>query len=49
MGLKLLHEANVMSRNVARACRHFGLSRRTFNNWTARYQSHGEAGLYDRP
>ena len=30
--LKLLHEASVMPRNVAQACRHFGLSRKTFIN-----------------
>ena len=28
--LKLLHEASVMPRNVAQACRHFGLSRQAF-------------------
>jgi hypothetical protein len=28
--LKLLHEASVMPRNVAQACRHFGLSRKSF-------------------
>ena len=28
--LKLLHEASAMPRNVAQACRHFGLSRKTF-------------------
>lgn len=47
--LKLLREASVMPRNVAQACRHFGLSRKTFYKWKARYKSHGEAGLCDRP
>jgi len=47
--LKLLHEASVMPRNVAQACRHFGLSRQTFYKWKARYKSHGDAGLCDRP
>lgn len=31
--LKLLHEAAGMPRNVAQACRHFGLSRQTFYKW----------------
>lgn len=47
--LKLLHEASAMPRNVAQACRHFGLSRQTFYKWKARYKSHGDAGLCDRP
>jgi transposase-like protein len=47
--LKLLHEASVMPRNVAQACRHFGLSRQAFYKWKARYKAHGEAGLCDRP
>ena len=47
--LKLLREASVMPRNVAQACRHFGLSRKTFYKRKARYKSHGEDGLCDRP
>jgi transposase InsO family protein len=47
--LKLLREANGMPRNVAHACRHFGLSRKTFYKWNARYKAHGEAGLCDQP
>ena len=47
--LKLLHEASVMPRNVAQACRHFGLSRNTFYKWKARHRVHGETGLLDRP
>jgi transposase InsO family protein len=47
--LKLLREASAMPRNVAQACRHFGLSRQTFYKWKARYKSQGEAGLCDRP
>jgi len=46
--LKLLREASVMPRNVAQACRHFGLSRNTFYKWKARHRAHGEAGLLDR-
>jgi transposase InsO family protein len=47
--LKLLHEASAMPRNVAQACRHFGLSRQAFYKWKARYEADGEAGLCDRP
>jgi transposase-like protein len=47
--LKLLRQADEMPRGVAQTCRHFGLSRKTFYKWKARYKSHGEAGLCDRP
>jgi hypothetical protein len=47
--LKLLRQASDMPRSVAQTCRHFGLSRKTFYKWRARYKSHGEAGLCDRP
>src|SRR6202521_5073522 len=47
--LKLLRQAKNMPRSVAQTCRHFGLSRKTFYKWRARFKSHGEAGLCDRP
>jgi transposase InsO family protein len=47
--LKLLRQASELPRNVAQTCRHFCLSRKTFYKWRARYKSHGEAGLCDRP
>ena len=47
--LKLLRQASDLPRGVAQTCRHFGLSRKTFYKWRARYKSHGEAGLCDRP
>jgi transposase len=47
--LKILRQAREMPRNVAQTCRHFGISRQTFYKWSARYRSHGEAGLCDRP
>jgi Helix-turn-helix domain len=34
--------------NVARTCRHFGLSRKTFYKWKRRFDAHGQAGLGDR-
>jgi transposase InsO family protein len=37
------------SGNVARTCRRFGISRKSFYKWRGRYQQHGEAGLCDRP
>jgi len=47
--LKVLQYAAERPRNVARTCRHFGISRRAFYKWKRRYDVHGEAGLYDRP
>ena len=42
-------QAGERSRNVARTCRHFGISRQAFYKWKRRYEQHGEAGLGDRP
>src|SRR5215471_14030844 len=47
--LKVLREAGVTSRGVARTCRRFGLSRKSFYKWKARHRAYGEAGLCDRP
>lgn len=47
--LKLLRQADDMPRSISQTCRHYGLSRQTFYKWKARYKSHGEAGLCDRP
>jgi transposase InsO family protein len=35
--------------NVARACRRFGISRKSFYKWKRRHAEHGDAGLCDRP
>jgi transposase InsO family protein len=35
--------------NVARVCRHFGISRKSFYKWKRRHTEHGDAGLCDRP
>ena len=43
--LKVLREASA----APRTCRHFGLSRKAFYKWKARYEAQGEAGLCDRP
>jgi transposase-like protein len=47
--LRVLREASAAPRNVAQTCRHFGLSRKGFYKWRARYEAQGEAGLCDRP
>ena len=46
---KVLARAGETSRNVARTCRHFGISRQAFYKWKRRFDEFGAAGLYDRP
>ena len=46
---KILQQAGAESRNVARTCRHFGISRQAFYRWKRRFDAHGAAGLADRP
>ena len=46
--LRVLRCAAEWPRSVARTCRHFGLSRKTFYKWKQRYARHGDAGLIDR-
>jgi transposase InsO family protein len=46
---KVLQQATGVPRNVARTCRHFGISRKTFYKWKQRFDDHREAGLCDRP
>ena len=36
------------ARNIARTCRHFGISRQAFYRWKRRFDAHGEAGLWGR-
>jgi transposase-like protein len=45
--LKILQVA-ASAGNVARTCRHFAISRKTFYTWRQRYHEHGDAGLADR-
>jgi len=47
--LKVLQRATAESGNVARTCRHFGISRTAFYKWKKRFDEHGAAGLGDRP
>jgi transposase len=46
--LKVLRQG-ADERNVARVCRRFGISRKSFYKWKRRHAEHGEAGLGDRP
>jgi transposase InsO family protein len=46
--LKMLRHA-AEERNVARICRRFGISRKSFYKWKRRHAEHGDAGLCDRP
>ena len=45
--LKLLRQA-ADERNVARVCRRFGISRKSFYKWKRRHAEHGDVGLCDR-
>lgn len=45
---KVLQQA-ASGQNVARVCRHFGISRKSFYKWKRRQAEHGDAGLCDRP
>jgi transposase len=36
------------SRSVSHACRHFGISTKTFYKWKKRYEEHGDSGLCDQ-
>jgi len=46
--LRLLACAADGDRDVARTCRHFGVSRKTFYKWKRRHQELGDAGLADQ-
>jgi transposase-like protein len=45
---KVLQQATAQSRNIARTCRYFGISRQAFYRWQRRYLALGEAGLAER-
>jgi transposase-like protein len=45
--LKVLQQA-ANEQNVARVCRRFGISRKSFYTWKRRHTAHGDAGLCDR-
>ena len=45
---KVLQHAAAIG-NVARTCRRFGMSRKSFYKWRRRFLEHGDTGLCDRP
>jgi transposase InsO family protein len=45
---RVLQEGCGASRNIAQTCRHFGISRQAFYRWKRRFDTLGEAGLWDR-
>jgi transposase len=47
--LRILQHAEGEPRQVARACRYFGISRTAFYRWKKRFEELGEGGLADRP
>jgi len=47
--IKIIRHASEETLNVARTCRHFGISRKTFYKWIKRYEAYGNAGLCDQP
>ena len=46
--LKFLQRAGDAPRSVARTCRYFGISRKTFYKWKHRYDADGPMGLCER-
>jgi transposase len=44
----IIRHASDVSHNVAKTCRHYGVSRKTFYKWAKRYQAEGEVGLCDQ-
>jgi len=46
--LKIIHHSLEVSKNVAKTCRHYGVSRRFYYRWYRRYLEYGEEGLKDR-
>ena len=46
--LRVLQQA-AAEQNVARVCRRFGVSKKSFYKWKRRHAEHGDAGLCDRP
>ena len=45
---KLMQMAASSPRGVSQACRHFGISRKTFYKWKQRYDELGDDGLCDQ-
>jgi transposase-like protein len=41
VAIEVLEQACQQSRNVARTCRHFRISRQAYYRWKRRYEAHG--------
>ena len=46
--LGIIRHALEVTKNVAKTCRYYGISRAAFYRWYERYQKDGEAGLRDK-
>lgn len=46
--LGIIRHANEVTKNIAKTCRYFGISRATFYHWQTKYQKYGVDGLRDR-
>lgn len=46
--LKIIQHSLEVSKNVAKTCRHYGVSRQFYYRWYRRYLEYGEEGLKDR-
>ncbi len=46
--LGMIRHAEEVTHNVAKTCRHFGVSRNAFYRWYRRYKQQGSDGLKDR-
>src|SRR5688572_3395731 len=46
--VRVIREAASSPRNIARTCRHFGISRQAYYRWKRRFDAQGEAGLWDQ-
>jgi transposase InsO family protein len=46
--ISIIKHASQTTQNVAKTCRYYGISRKTFYKWVRRYEEHGESGLCDQ-
>jgi ActR/RegA family two-component response regulator len=46
--MKVLRHVAETTQNVSQTCRYFGISRKTFYKWKARYDEHGEGLIVRR-
>ncbi|NBN93934.1 MAG: IS481 family transposase [Betaproteobacteria bacterium] len=46
--ISVIKHASQTTQNVAKTCRYYGISRKTFYKWVRRYEEQGESGLCDQ-